>query len=88
VVTGNWRMGPRLSVERLDDPTLGGKQMLYLPQVRADWTNRISVFEFIAGYQLQNLQALQQQQTLTGQATTTSVDQRSLYVTVAYRVRF
>jgi tetratricopeptide (TPR) repeat protein len=88
VVTGNWRMGPRLSVERLDDPTLGGKQMLYLPQVRADWTNRISVFEFIAGYQLQNLQALQQLQTLTGQATTTSVDQRSLYVTVAYRVRF
>ncbi len=88
VVPGNWRMGPRLSVERLDDPTLGGKQMLYLPQVRADWTNRISVFEFIAGYQLQNLQALQQQQTLTGQAQTTSVDQRSLYVTVAYRVRF
>ena len=88
VVSGNWRLGPRLSVEQLNDPSLGGKQMLYLPQVRGDWTNRISVFEVIAGYQLQNLQALQQQQTLTGQAQTTSVDQRSLYVTVAYRVRF
>ena len=88
MVHGNWRLGPRLSVERLNDPELGGQQMLYLPQVRGDWTNRISVFEVIAGYQLQNLQALQQQQTLTGQAQTTSVDQRSLYVTVAYRVRF
>jgi hypothetical protein len=89
VAGGNWRLGPRLAVERLDDRSLGGKQMLYLPQVRADWTSRISVFEMIAGYQLQNLQALQQQQALTGQVqTTTSVDQRSLYVTVAYRVRF
>jgi len=88
VVGGNWRMGPRLSVERLDDPSLGGKQMLYLPQVRADWTNRVSVFEIIAGYQLQNLQAIQQLQSLTGQAQTTAVDQRSLYVSVAYRVRF
>jgi hypothetical protein len=88
VVRGNWRLGPRLSVEQLNDPALGGKQMLYLPQVRGDWTNRISVFEIIAGYQLQNMQALQQQQSLTGQVQTTAVDQRSLYVTVAYRVRF
>ena len=89
VAGGNWRLGPRLSIERLNDPAIGGKQMLYLPQGRADWTNRISVFEVIAGYQLQNLQALQQQQVLTGQTqTTTSVNQRSLYVTVAYRVRF
>jgi tetratricopeptide (TPR) repeat protein len=88
VVSGNWRLGPRLSVEQLNDPSLGGKQMLYLPQVRGDWTNRISVFEVIAGYQLQNQQAVQQQQALTGQVQTTSVDQRSLYVTVAYRVRF
>ena len=88
VVSGNWRLGPRLSVEQLNDPALGGKQMLYLPQVRGDWTNRITVFEAIAGYQLQNQQAVQQQQALTGQVQTTSVNQRSLYVTVAYRVRF
>jgi hypothetical protein len=62
--------------------------MLYLPQVRGDWTNRISVFELIAGYQLQNMQAVQQLQALTGQVQTTAVDQRSLYVTAAYRVRF
>lgn len=88
VVRGNWRLGPRLSVEQLEDPGLGGKQMLYLPQVRGDWTNRISVFEVIAGYQLQNQQAQQQQQTLSGAAQSTTVDQRSLYVSVAYRVRF
>ncbi|MHB8477473.1 MAG: SPOR domain-containing protein [Steroidobacteraceae bacterium] len=89
VVRGNWRLGPRLSVEQLNDPTLGGKQMLYLPQVRGDWTSLKSVFEVIAGYQLQNMQAVQQQQSLTGQAVPVStVDQRSLYVTVAYRVRF
>ena len=88
VVYGNWRFGPRLSVEELNDPTLGGKQRLYLPQVRTDWTNRFSVFEGTAGYQLQNQQAVQQLLSSTGQSVTTSVDQRSLYVTVAYRVRF
>ncbi|GAC1330116.1 MAG: hypothetical protein NVS9B2_01770 [Steroidobacteraceae bacterium] len=88
VLHGNWRLGPRLSVEQLNDPALGGKQMLYLPQVRGDWTSRISVFEVIAGYQLQNQQAVQQQQALTGQVQNTAVNQRSLYVTVAYRVRF
>jgi tetratricopeptide (TPR) repeat protein len=88
VVTGNWRLGPRFSVEQLNDPQLGGKEMLYLPQVRGDWTNRKSVFEVIAGYQVANQQALQQQQTLTGQPVTTSVNQRSLYISAAYRVRF
>ncbi|MFI4891470.1 MAG: SPOR domain-containing protein [Steroidobacterales bacterium] len=88
VLHGAWRLGPRLSVEELNDPSLGGRQMLYLPQVRGDWTSSRSVFEMIAGYQLQNQQALQQQATLTGQPVTTSVDQRSLYLSVAYRVRF
>jgi hypothetical protein len=88
VVHGAWRLGPRFSVEQLNDSTLGGKQMLYLPQVRGDWTNRVSVFEITAGYQLQNQQELQQQQSLTGQAVTTQVDQRSLYITAAYRIRF
>jgi hypothetical protein len=88
VVTGNWRLGPRLSVEQLNDSQLGGKEMLYLPQVRGDWTSRKSVFEVIAGYQVQNQQALLQQQTLTGQPVTTSVNQRSLYLSAAYRVRF
>jgi tetratricopeptide (TPR) repeat protein len=88
VVRGAWRLGPRLSVEQLNDPTMGGRQMLYLPQVRGDWTNRRSVFELIAGYQLQNQQALQQPQTLTGQAQTSAVDQRSLFLSAAYRLRF
>jgi len=88
VVRGNWRLGPRLAVERLNDSTLGGAQMLYLPQVRGDWTSRVQVFEVIAGYQIQNQQTLQQQQTLTGQPVTSAVDQRSLYISAAYRVRF
>ncbi len=85
---GAWRLGPRLSVEQLNDPTVGGKQMLYLPQLRGDWTNRFSVFEIIAGYQVQSQQTLLQQQALTGQSSTTAIQQRSLYASVAYRVRF
>jgi hypothetical protein len=88
VVTGAWRMGPRLSVEELNDPSQGGRQTLYLPQVRTDWTGRRSVFEFIAGYQVQNQQSLQQPSNLTGQPVMTSVEQRSLYVSAAYRLRF
>jgi tetratricopeptide (TPR) repeat protein len=87
VVHGAWRLGPRLSVERLDDSMFGGKQTLYLPQVRGDWTNRFSVFEATAGYQLQN-QQIQGQQLPTGEFPTSSIDQRLLYVSIAYRVRF
>jgi tetratricopeptide (TPR) repeat protein len=88
VVRGSWRLGPRFSVEQLNDPSIGGKQLLYLPQVRSDWTNRFSVIEVIAGYSLQNQQALQQQQASTGQAPSGAIEQRSLYISAAYRVRF
>jgi tetratricopeptide (TPR) repeat protein len=87
-IHGNWRLGPRLSVERLNDTQQHSKETLYLPQVRGDWTSRRQVFELTAGYQIQNQQALQQLQTLTGQPVTTQVDQRSLYLSAAYRIRF
>jgi tetratricopeptide (TPR) repeat protein len=85
---GAWRFGPRFAVEQLNDPTLGGRQMLYLPEVRADWTSRWSVFEIIAGYQLQNQQVPQQQQSLSGATVTGALDQRSLYASATYRLRF
>ncbi len=82
---GSWRLGPRLSVEEIKNPSVGGKQRLYLPQVRGDWTSRRSIFELTAGYQLQRQQAVQLQ---TGQSTASAVDQRSLYISAAYRLRF
>jgi hypothetical protein len=87
VVHGSWRLGPRLSVEELNDPMIGGKQYLYLPQLRGDWTGRRSVFEITTGYQLQRQQS-QQQPTLTGQIDTGTLDQRSLFVSATYRFRF
>jgi tetratricopeptide (TPR) repeat protein len=88
VVHGAWRLGPRLSVEQLIEPEAGGKQYLYLPQVRSDWTGRRAVFEFTAGYELQHQVAQQQQQTLTGVTQTGALDQRSLYLSATYRFRF
>ena len=85
---GAWRFGPRFSVERLNEPALGGKQMLYLPELRSDWTSRYSVFEIIAGYQLQTQQAVLQQQSVTGQSVTGTLDQRFLYFSATYRLRF
>jgi tetratricopeptide (TPR) repeat protein len=85
---GAWRVGPRFSVEQLNDQLLGGKQWLYLPEMRGDWTSRRAVFEIIAGYQLQQQQTVLQQQALTGQPQTGALDQRSLYMSVTYRVRF
>ncbi|HXN09714.1 MAG TPA: hypothetical protein VN859_00615, partial [Steroidobacteraceae bacterium] len=82
VLAGAWRLGPRFSVEQVEDPELGGTQRLFLPEVRGDWTGRNSVFELIAGYQLQ------QQQALSGQSGSTSQDARHLYASVAYRLRF
>jgi hypothetical protein len=83
VLPGAWRLGPRFSVEQLNDPTLGGKQWLYLPQVRGDWTGRRSIFELIGGYQVQQQQAV----LLNGQQTG-ALNQRSLYISAAYRLRF
>lgn len=88
VVRGAWRLGPRLSVEELHDQTAGGRQLLYLPQVRGDWTGRRSIFELTGGYQLQQQTSQQQQQTLTGEPVTTTLQQRSLYISAAYRLRF
>ena len=85
---GAWRAGPRLSVAEIDNPTLGGRQTLFLPQVRADWTSRKSVFDFTAGYQIQRQQSQQQPTLLPGQTTTGALDQRSLYISAAYRLRF
>jgi len=84
---GAWRFGPRFSVEELNDRTLGGKQWLYLPQLRGDWTGRRSIFELIGGYQLQQQQAVQQQ-AITGQPQPGALSQRSLYISAAYRLRF
>jgi hypothetical protein len=80
-IGGAWRLGPRLSVEELQQPMLGGRQLLYLPQLRGDWTGRTQMVEFTAGYQVL-------QQTLDGQGDLSSLQQRSLYVSAAYRVRF
>jgi tetratricopeptide (TPR) repeat protein len=85
---GAWRFGPRFSIEQLSDPGLGGRQMLYLPEVRGDWTSRSSVFEIIAGYQLQQQQALQQLQSQIGPAQTGALQERSLYISLTYRLRF
>jgi tetratricopeptide (TPR) repeat protein len=82
VFPGAWRFGPRLSVEQLEDPQIGGTQRLLLPELRGDWTGRRSVFELIAGYQLQ------QQLPLAGQSTGAAQDERHLYASVAYRLRF
>jgi hypothetical protein len=85
---GAWRFGPRFSVARVDDPGLGGKQTMYLPEVRADWTSRRQILEMIAGYQLQRQLAQQQLQNLTGTPQTLSLEQRNLYVSATYRLRF
>jgi len=74
---GNFRIGPRLSVERLENTGLGGTQMFYLPELRADWTGRWSLFELIAGYQVEQISAQP-----------TSSETRYLYASATYRVRF
>jgi hypothetical protein len=74
---GAFRIGPRLSVERLENAALGGTQLFYLPELRADWTGRWSLFELIAGYQVEQQSAQP-----------TSSETRYLYASATYRVRF
>jgi hypothetical protein len=77
ILPGTWRAAPRLSVERLENTSLGGAQLFYLSELRADWTGRWSLFELIGGYQVE-------QQSTTGGGTQT----RYLYGSATYRVRF
>ncbi len=72
---------------RLDDPQLGGRQTLYLPEARADWVSRRQIVEMVAGYQLQQ-QSSQQLQTQTDTTVGSTVEQRNLYVSATYRIRF
>ena len=88
VVYGAWRLGPRLSVEELTDSMLGGRQLLYLPQLRADWTGRRAIFELTAGYQMQQQQQTLQPQSLDGAPESSTLQQRSLYLSASYRLRF
>jgi tetratricopeptide (TPR) repeat protein len=88
VVHGAWRLGPRLSVEELTDQFLGGRRFMYLPELRGDWTGRRSIFELTAGYQLQMQQQTVQPLSLTGVTQSATVQQRSLYVSASYRLRF
>jgi tetratricopeptide (TPR) repeat protein len=88
VLTGAFRFGPRFTVEQINAPSLGGRQTMLLPELRGDWTGRLSIFEVIAGYQLETQQALLQQQSLTGQPVTGTLDQRFLYFSATYRRRF
>ncbi len=85
---GAWRVGPRFSVEQIKDSSFGGKQLLYLPEIRGDWTSRRQIFEIIAGYQVQTRQELLQLQNQTGQTQTPTSDQRNLYLSATYRLRF
>ena len=85
---GAWRIGPRLTIEQIKDSTFGGKQILYLPEMRSDWTSRRQIFEVIAGYQVQTRQELVQLQDMTGQTQNTSSSQRNLYLAATYRLRF
>jgi SPOR domain len=85
---GAWRIGPRFSVEQIKDASAGGKQFLYLPEIRSDWTSRRQIFEIITGYQVQTQQELLQLQNQTGQTQTATSDQRNLYLSATYRLRF
>ncbi len=87
-IHGAWRLGPRLSVEELQERADGARQWLYLPQIRGDWTGRRSIFELTAGYQLQSQQSAQQPINGTGEPAIATLQQRSVYISAAYRLRF
>ena len=88
VVHDEFHIGPQLGVERLHDALVGGTQMLYLPQLQSDWIGRRSMIEFTAGYQIIDQARSSQILPVTGTPVTGAFQERSLYVTVAYRLRF
>ena len=76
-IVGAWRIGPRLRIERRENDTTQSTQTLYLPEIRIDWSNQRSIFEFNAGGELG-------QQDLPADTQKT----RRLYFLLGYRLRF
>lgn len=84
-VGGAWRLGPRLSVDRLNANTDGSRQLSYLPSLLLDWQRNNRLLQIEAGGQLGHRQALLQLS--TGQFVQTQNTSR-YYVSVAYRIGF
>ena len=75
-LTGAWRIGPRILVERIDNDS-GAVQYTYTPYVHTDWQRNGRMVEIEAGYEIgRNPQVLE-----IGNST-------RLFLSVGYRVNF
>ena len=89
---GAWRIGPRLSVEQLNNAELGGRQMLCCRKSGGIGPAGDLFSKSSPATSCEKQQQTLQQQALNGQVSgapvLSTVDQRSLYVSAAYRLRF
>jgi hypothetical protein len=84
-VGGDWRLGPRFTVDRLSELTDGSTQTSYLPSVLLDYQRNNKLLQIEAGGQLGHREAfllLQNGQFVQTQNTT------RYYVSVSYRISF
>ncbi|MBV9619632.1 MAG: SPOR domain-containing protein [Gammaproteobacteria bacterium] len=84
-IGGAWRLGPRLTIDRLNARAEGTNQLSYLPSLLLDWQRSNRLLQVEAGGQLGHREAVLQ--LATGQFVQTQNTSR-YYVSVAYRIGF
>jgi tetratricopeptide (TPR) repeat protein len=82
---GAWRVGPRLTVDRLNSPSDGSQETTYLPSVLVDYQRTRSLFQLELGGLLGKREAFLQ---LQNGAFVQTQNTTRYYVSVSYRVNF
>jgi len=80
-----WRIGPRLTVERLNAQSDGSQETSYIPSLLLDYQRERSLFQFEVGGQLGQRQAFLQMQNGTFVQTQNTT---RYYVSMSYRISF
>jgi hypothetical protein len=82
---GAWRVGPRLTVDRLTSPSDGSQETTYLPSVLVDYQRTRSLFQLELGGLLGKREAFLQ---LQNGAFVQTQNTTRYYVSVSYRINF
>jgi len=85
VITGAWRLGPRLTVDRLKTTSDGSTQTTFIPSLLLDYQRGLNLFQLEVGGQLGSREAFLQ---LQSGAFVQTQNTTRYYVSVSYRLGF
>jgi hypothetical protein len=84
-IGGSWRLGPRFSVDRLNDVATGSTETTYIPSALLDWERGRWLFQLDTGAELGSREAFLQ---LPNGSFVQTQNTTRYYISLSYRVMF